>query len=445
MHYEEIFNAVKQNDAKKVFALIEADGELLNISDSNVITPLTIAFAYGHRELALALIERGANVFSMNHSKKWGMQYIVEKDGLTESERNQFIDAVIASGVCDQQIFHALWRRDVSQVKTILDANPELASARLADPDGESGFYNQLPWCGLTPLHYAVIAGDEPMCRALLDAGAEVDAIPHGQKPDSRHTPMYLVPDGCESIAELLVEHGADVDHSVSYLTGGSDSMRKVIVAHGAGGTPLLAALTIGDVETAIELIRADVSVIHDRLSDTRIDSPLHMAMKINSEQVVDLLIESGMDIDTPNSYGHTALSLAPENYCSLEMIKFLVKRGADVHVGDDSTIFAAIWQHAYGHWDYEAVIRFLASQGSRPRGLWHCAQGGNLKAVELLIELGADVNETDELVFFRSLAKAQGFTAIDYCTGVAGEHQHPEIEALLRKHGAKSKSELNL
>ena len=443
MHYEEIFEAVKQNDAKKVFSLIEADGDLLNISDSNVITPLTIAFAYGHRELALALIERGANVFSMNHSKKWGMQYITEKEGLTEVERNQFIDAVIATGVCDQEIFYAVWRRDVSQVKTILGANPKMASVRLADAEGENGFYNQLPWCGLTPLHYAVIAGDEPMCRALLEAGAEADAIPHGHEPDSRHTPMYLVADGCESIAELLVEFGADVNHSSLYLTGGSDSMRKVCVAHGAGGTPLLAALTIGDTKTAIDLIRSDASVINDRLPDMRVDNPFHMAVKLGSKEVVELLLETGMSVDTENSYGHTALALAPEMYCSLEMIEFLVQHGADVRAGNDSPVFAAVWQHAFGHWDYETVIRFLVAQGSRPRGLCHCAKAGNLAALELLIELGADVNETDEMSFYKKLPDAKGFTALDYCTGVAGDYSHPNIEAALRKLGAKSKSEL--
>ena len=445
MHYQEIFEAVKHNDAERVVSLIDAESSLLNIADSNIITPLTISFAYGHLDLALTLIQRGANVFSMNHSDKWGMRYIVEKDGLTDAERKRFVDAVIAGGACREEIFHAVWRRDTESAKKVLGSKPEHASLRLAEVDGESGFYNQLPWCGLTPLHYAVIAGDEPMVRLLLDAGAEVDALPHGHQPDSRHTPLYLVADGCESIAELLIEFGADVNRTTLYLTGGSDSMRKVVVAHGAGGTPLLAALTIGDVETALKLIREDASVIDDRLSDTRVDSPLHMAVKIGNEKVVELLLEKGMDIDTPNSMGHTPLALAPEMYCSLEMMKFLVQHGADVRVGNDSPMRAAVWQHAYGHWDYESVIRYFIAEGSQARGLHHCARAGNLAAVQLLIELGVDVSETDEFGFYRKMPNAKGFTALDYCTGVAGDHEHPEIEALLRKHGAKSKSELNL
>lgn len=443
--YKEIFEAVRHGDAAKVADMIEADRSLIDVADSNQSTPLTVAFAYGQLGIAHLLIERGANAFAMNHSDRWPMRCIVEKDGLPTQEREQLTEAVIAAAAWDCEMFHAVWRRDHQHVEELLRSDDSLASTRLADSKGGDGFYNGLPYCGLTPLHYAVIAGDLPTVQLLLDAGAEVDALPHGHADDSRHTPLYFVPEGSEDIAELLVDHGADVRHSPAYLSEGSQAMRRVVVAHGAAGSPLMGALTIGDFETAVQIASSNPSVIHDRVVDASIDTPLHLAVKANCAEVVDLLLAHGMDVDTPSRRGFTALAMAAEMYADFDMFKLLVEHGADIHVGNDSPLYAAIWQHAYGHWDYEQVIRYLAQRGSKPRGMCECARGGNLALAQLLVELGADVNETDEFGFYsKRIPNAKGCTALDYCTGVAGKHSHPDIAKLLREHGGRHAADLS-
>lgn len=83
----------------------------------------------------------------------------------------------------------------------------------------------------------------------------------------------------------------------------------------------------------------------------------------------------------------------------------------------------------------------FWSNRGSIPRGLCHSAEAGNLKVARLVLELGANVNERDD----------DGFTPLDYCTGLAHTWQfksgqnHPKIEAFLRKHDAVHGSELNV
>ena len=398
--YKEIFEAVRQGDMTKVAGMIEADRSLLNVADSNQSTPLTVAFAYEQLAIANYLIDRGANVFAMNHSDRWPMRAIVENVGLPAKDREQLTEAAIQAGAWDSELFHAVWRRDHERVNEVLSGDGGQVSLRLADPNGGNGFYNGLPYCGLTALHYAVIAGDLPTVRALLDTGAAVDALPHGHDPDSRHTPLYYVPEGSEDIAHLLVDHGANVKHSAAYLSEGSKTMQRVVVAHGAAGSPLMGALAIGDFDNAVQIATNNPSVIHDRLPGSSIDTPLHMAVKANCAEVVDLLLAHGMDVDTPSSKGFTALTMASEMYCEFDMFELLVERGADIHAGDDSPLYGAIWQHAYGHWNYDRVIRYLAERGSKPRGMCHCAQGGNLALAQLLVELGADVNETDEFGF---------------------------------------------
>ena len=438
--FHEVFRAARDGCTDRVLQLIDADEALLNVTDSNQNTPLLVALYRKHLELSARLIERRANVFVMNHSDRWAMGLITQRNGLRADDRKRLVETAIAAGVWEAEIFHAVWRRDHQRADAILSNDPAQALIRLAQPDGADGFYNALPYCGLSPLHYAVLAGDLRTVRLLLEAGADADSVPHAHASDSRHTPMMLVPSGCKAIAELLVAHGANVRHSAFYLSSGSKSMREVVVAHGAAGSPLMGALCLGEIEKAVEIARSDPAVIHDRLPGAYIDTPLHMAAQVGCAEVIDLLIGHGMDVDTPNSRGYSALTMAAELYCSFDIFKLLVQHGADIHVGQDAPLHNAVWQHAYGHWDFEKVIRFLVQVGARPRGLYHCALAGNLRAAKLLIELGADVNETRDDTW---PGTNSGCTPLDYCSGVAGEQSHPALAEYLRQEGGLHASEL--
>ena len=440
--YHEVFEAARTGNTERVLELIDVDSSLLDIADSNVNTPLLCAFAGKHLDLVQQLIERGANVFAMNHNDTWSMKLIVrKKDSLKAADRKRLVECVVDTGVCDQEIFHAVWRRDHKAAQDILNNNPSQASVRFAPEDGKKGFYNNLPYCGCSPLHYAVIAGDKRMAKLLLQAGAEVDGVPHGYDKDSYHTPLFYVPGGCKEIAEMLIDFGADPCHSATYLSDGSRAMRKVVIAHGAAGSPLMTALYLRDFEHAIELAKKDASVIHDRLPGSSSGTPLHLAARVGCLEVIDLLIGHGMDVDTPGpDDGDTTLSMASEMYCSYEVIKKLVEYGANVRIDDEKPLYYAVWQHAFGHWNYEKVIRLLVKMGSRPRGLHFCTQAGNFSAAKLLVELGADVNDTRDDGW---PGEDLGCTPLDYCTGVAGKQEFPNLAEYLRENGAKHASEL--
>ena len=369
------------------------------------------------------------------------MKAITKYGGMKAADRKRFVEVAINAGATDCEVFHAVWRRHHGRAQEILDASPEQASVRLADPHGEKGFYNTLPYCGLTPLHYAVLGGDRRMVKLLLEAGAEVDAVPHGYQADSYHTPLMFVRGGCKEIAQMLIDYGADPCHSSTYLSAGSRAMRKVILDHGAAGTSLMTALYLRDFDKAIEIASRDPSVIHDRLNSDSTGTPLHLAARVGCTEVIDLLIAHGMDVDTPGpGEGSSALTMASEMYCSIEVFKCLVDHGADIHAEDGAALYSAVWQHAFGHWDFERVIRFLVARGVTPRGLHFCAQAGNLPSAKLLVELGADVNNTRDEGWPN---EENGFTPLDYCTGVAGEQTHPKLAEFLRENGALHASEL--
>ena len=76
----------------------------------------------------------------------------------------------------------------------------------------------------------------------------------------------------------------------------------------------------------------------------------------------------------------------------------------------------------------------------ARPRGLYHCALAGNLAAAKLLLELGADVNDTRDEGW---PARNAGYTPLDYCTALAGERQYPKLAEFLRQNGAVHSADL--
>ena len=194
------------------------------------------------------------------------------------------------------------------------------------------------------------------------------------------------------------------------------------------------------DIRAAIRIARTDSSVHSLQLPTTyRYERALHAAVRLKSVGLAKVLLDQGMDVDIPDGRGFTPLFLAPELYSRLSVVELLVERGADIHFQNDGALWSAIWQASYGYGNTLSMVHFLAKSGSKPRGLCHSAEAGNLKVAKLVIGLGADVNEVDQ----------NGRTPLDYCTGIAhtwqfktGQH-HPRVAACLRQHGAVNGSEL--
>jgi ankyrin repeat protein len=112
---------------------------------------------------------------------------------------------------------------------------------------------------GFTPLHLAVYARNAPAARALLEAGADANAL--ATASFARVTPLGTAAAfGANEMAALLLERGADVDATADH-----------------GFTPLHAAAANGNAE------------------------------------LVQLLLEHGANRDARNEQGRTPAELAPE------------------------------------------------------------------------------------------------------------------------------------
>jgi ankyrin repeat protein len=170
-----------------------------------------------------------------------------------------------------------------------------------------------------------------------------------------------------------------------------------VNVTGGYYQSPLLAALVMEDIDSALSLLKqgADVNVL-----DKSGRSPLHRATEGGRIDIADLLLTHDADINLPNSEGDSALSLASYKG-EMEILRLFLQRGADVNSQNDwgwTPLYAA---SRSGHVNMaELLIQHGADVGSphnEGRTPLHAASfGGHVKMAEWLIRYCADVGSRD-------------------------------------------------
>ena len=128
----------------------------------------------------------------------------------------------------------------------------------------------------------------------------------------------------------------------------------------------------------------------------------LHWAVRSGNAEIVDVLIESGADLDKGDQAGKTPLSHAAESG-NVELTGRLLAAGADVNKRDLVGGNSVLWAAGLGSAD---TLRLLVASGGEVEvkdinGLsplaW-AAQTGKTESMQILIDGGADVNATDNL-----------------------------------------------
>jgi uncharacterized protein len=184
---KELFEAIRAGDLSRVTALVEADPSLaifaaailgrteeverliagnrslVSVLSSDGWTPLHLAAFFGHRETALALLNKGAPLSARS----------------TNEMHNTPLHAAAAG-------------RHAAIVKLLLDHG----AAANASQHG-----------GWTPLHAAAQHGDVEMAKLLVDAGADVKA-----RADNHQSALDLaLTKGQQSMVDFLEANGASL------------------------------------------------------------------------------------------------------------------------------------------------------------------------------------------------------------------------------------------
>ncbi|XP_055683322.1 serine/threonine-protein phosphatase 6 regulatory ankyrin repeat subunit A isoform X2 [Lutzomyia longipalpis] len=225
-----------------------------------------------------------------------------------------------------------------------------------------TNYINSVNEDGATALHYIchvlkeevkIPQSDKEIVRLLLENGADVGLVTKSANETAFH---YCAIAGNNDVLSEMISHMSPTDISKALNKQSS-----------VGWTPLLIASHRGHMELVNNLLanhaRVDVFDIEGR-------SALHLAAERGYEQVCDALLTNKAFINSKSRVGRTALHLAAMNGFT-HLVKFLIR-------------------------DHNAVIDILTLRKQTPLHL--AAGNGQIEVCKLLLELGANIDATDDL-----------------------------------------------
>ncbi len=227
---------------------------------------------------------------------------------------------------------------------------------------------------GQTPLHLAVILGEQYIAEYVINQGAAVDA-----KDSSGATALHeAVRQGHVDIVYKLLSAGADVNTQ--------DSMGK---------TPLLIITpenTQGEIYEALLSNGANINA-----TDSFGDTALHIASLTESKiEILEYLVTRGADINERNKQGVTPLAQAVEKRLA-EHIEYYAEQGADIHAADINSITPLYRSLDAGLEMTKQLINIqnISLRDSMGNTALHIAiaKNSSLDQITFLIDMGIDVN----------------------------------------------------
>ena len=217
-----MFVAAYEGDIATVKRLV-ARTPLLATIEFNYTPPIHFAVREGHRDVAECLLDHGADPAYRSYPFKESLLTFAEDRGhqeLVDLLRRRLLRRfAVSSGT--QAIITGAEEGDLAVVETQLARDPALA--RAANETGD------------TALHHAAKNGHPNVARALLAAGAKVDAV---RGDGYRPVHCALMPNwffhvtlgSREKIVDLLLSHGATYTLFMAALLGDEQFVRDALV-----------------------------------------------------------------------------------------------------------------------------------------------------------------------------------------------------------------------
>ncbi|XP_067674104.1 ankyrin-2-like [Haliotis asinina] len=359
-------------------------------------TPLMLAMKYGHTEMADFLMGKGANI------------------AITDGMKTTCLHMAARSGIW-HLVEMCLENSDVNAL-TDSDWTPVMAACK----GGQADLVKELVQRGANVnlgggcLYVACTENSLDLIKYLVSHCQDIDINKRG--PKMRTAVMTACFHGNIEIVDYLQSCGADMTCKDEYKQ-----------------TCLHVVCRSVNVELAKKLVR--LLPVDD--PDEKGMTPLMYAVKSDSPDLIDLLMKSGANINTKDSYGSTCLhiacwfrnlnacakllelgmdvdvldsanrtplmSLARSRKDCTEVAKFLVERGANIHVRDrDGNTMLHVSAKSDGH---EAFATYLLEKGVdvNARGAYNhtplmsACRSGNTAAFDLYLANGAQLHHTND------------------------------------------------
>jgi len=271
----------------------------------------------------------------------------------------------------------------------------------LLEAGGDPNFYTCNEYSG-TALIRAVKANNIALVTLLLDNGAELNA-----KDFFGHTALYNAAIcGGNEIAQLLFEHGSEIDLVSALFLGLEDKIELYFFNH----TIEEKQKTLSDILRKV--IHENNIILIKRILDTGFlieDSAFFELLEIQylNIDIVKLFLEKGANIKVKDIHGNTALHISAKRE-NAELMEFLLHQGINPDSKNEEGYTALhltlINSPRYG--DIRRKINLLINYGAdislkdkKRNSVFHLlAQNNNsLEYFELFVNRGVDINEVND------------------------------------------------
>ncbi len=262
-----------------------------------------------------------------------------------------------------------------------------------------------------TALHLAAGKGYTEIALALIHAGADVNALTRRWHNICGYndTPLNLAAQqGHTAIVSALVERKANVEMKDSQgyaplywavITNSTEIVRLLVQAGAdvhvnAGGLTLVGiAKKQNNIEMGNILVAAGAQRIGNFPPVPQNESILFAVERNNLSQVENLISQKATLELVDERTGQTGLILAAKNG-STEIVRSLVRAGADLNATDNEWKTALFWSRNKGH---AAITSILLDAGAVNQPLLDAVRENNLVQIRNLISEGANLEELNQ------------------------------------------------
>lgn len=386
----------------EVISYLVSQGLDPNEMSTSTWKPVDMAVSRGHLDALKHLLALGATFPTLNDPDDYFffaalnsgntdlVSYIIDKG----------FDPNFRSRIGDIAVNQTIWSNQPAMLSLLIQKG-----ARINDVFDRYNF---------APLHVAAFQGLQGMCQILLDNGAVID-IP---KPDDGTTPLQIAIESKKNeLAKFLISKGAELEH-----------LDK------SGNTPFNSAVIWENNEMAYFLLDKNVDYLGANCIATAscpnpANPPIHNAALRNPE-MLRVLLDKGVDINTTNNDGDTAL-ISSVWGDSLACMQLLISRGADLNKQNKRGISALLMacqnqNSSKAELLIKAGCNISQTDFSGMSALHKAAINGDMALILLLMENGIQINAKDS-------AK---LTALDY----AMRYARNDAVVVLQDKAAKSK-----